>query len=68
VGADPSSHRQSRRKNGHAEQPGGGDLYWSDAFMSDRQARGERWKFNPLAELAVSRPWAAMFEILGQSG
>jgi urease accessory protein len=35
---------------------GGGSLYWSDALMSGRQARGERWKFTSLAhELAVSR-------------
>ena len=35
---------------------GGGSLYWSDAFMSGRQARGERWKFASLAhEIAVSR-------------
>jgi urease accessory protein UreH len=31
-------------------------LYWSDALMSGRQARGEQWKFATLAhELAVSR-------------
>src|SRR4029450_10073355 len=35
---------------------GGGSLYWSDALMSGRQARGERWKFASLAhEIAVSR-------------
>jgi urease accessory protein len=35
---------------------GGGCLYWSDALMSGRQARGERWKFASLAhEIAVSR-------------
>jgi len=35
---------------------GGGHLYWSDALMSGRHARGERWKFASLAhELAVSR-------------
>ena len=35
---------------------GGGCLYWSDAMMCGRQARGERWKFASLAhELAVSR-------------
>ena len=35
---------------------GGGSLYWSDALMSGRQARGERWKFTSLAhELSVSR-------------
>lgn len=31
-------------------------LYWSDAFMSGREGRGERWMFDALAhELAVSR-------------
>ena len=31
-------------------------LYWSDAFMSGREGRGERWVFETLAhELAVSR-------------
>lgn len=31
-------------------------LYWSDAFMSGREGRGERWMFETLAhELAVSR-------------
>ena len=35
---------------------GGGYLYWSDAWMSGRQARGERWKFTSLAhEISVSR-------------
>ena len=35
---------------------GGGCLYWSDALMSGRQARGERWRFASLAhEIAVSR-------------
>ena len=35
---------------------GGGSLYWSDALMSGRQARGERWKFASLAhEIAVCR-------------
>jgi urease accessory protein len=35
---------------------GGGSLYWSDALMSGRHARGERWQFASLAhELAVSR-------------
>lgn len=35
---------------------GSGDLYWSDALMSGRQARGERWRFASLAhEFAVSR-------------
>ena len=35
---------------------GGGYLYWSDALMSGRHARGERWKLGSLAhELAVSR-------------
>ena len=35
---------------------GGGYLYWSDALMSGRQARGERWQFASLAhEIAVSR-------------
>jgi urease accessory protein len=35
---------------------GGGSLYWSDALMSGRQARGERWQFTSLAqEIAVSR-------------
>jgi urease accessory protein len=35
---------------------GSGYLYWSDALMSGRHARGERWKFASLAhELAVSR-------------
>jgi urease accessory protein len=34
----------------------GGSLYWSDAVMSGRQARGERWQFVSLAhQLAVSR-------------
>ena len=35
---------------------GGGCLYWSDALMSGRHARGERWTFASLAhEIAVSR-------------
>jgi urease accessory protein len=35
---------------------GGGYLYWSDALMSGRHARGERWQFASLAhEIAVSR-------------
>ncbi len=35
---------------------GSGCLYWSDALMSGRQARGERWTFASLAhEIAVSR-------------
>jgi len=35
---------------------GGGYVYWSDALMSGRQARGERWNFASLAhEIAVSR-------------
>src|SRR5262245_35109121 len=35
---------------------GGGYLYWSDALMAGRDARGERWKFASLAhELSVSR-------------
>jgi urease accessory protein len=35
---------------------GDGCLYWSDALMSGRQARGERWRFASLAhELAVCR-------------
>ena len=35
---------------------GGGYLYWSDALMSGRHARGERWEFASLAnEIAVSR-------------
>jgi urease accessory protein UreH len=35
---------------------GGGCLYWSDALMSGRHARGEHWKFASLAhEIAVSR-------------
>ena len=35
---------------------GGGYLYWSDALMSGRRARGERWEFASLAhEIAVSR-------------
>ena len=33
-----------------------GYLYWSDALMSGRQARGEQWKFASLAhEITVSR-------------
>jgi urease accessory protein len=35
---------------------GGGSLYWSDALMSGRHARGERWQFTSLAqEIALSR-------------
>jgi urease accessory protein len=35
---------------------GSGSLYWSDALMSGRHARGERWQFTSLAqEIAVSR-------------
>ena len=35
---------------------GHGALYWSDALMSGRHARGERWSFASLAhEIAVSR-------------
>ena len=35
---------------------GSGSLYWSDALMSGRQARSERWQFTSLAqEIAVSR-------------
>ena len=35
---------------------GDGYLYWSDALMSGRHARGERWTFASLAhEIAVSR-------------
>ena len=35
---------------------GDGSIYWSDALMSDRHTRGERWTFALLAhELAVSR-------------
>jgi len=35
---------------------GGGYLYWSDALMSGRHARGERWTFASLThEIAVSR-------------
>jgi len=35
---------------------GDGSLYWSDALMSGRHARGEHWSFASLAhELAVSR-------------
>ena len=38
---------------------GGGSLYWSDALMSGRHARGERWNFASLAhEIAVSRDGA----------
>jgi urease accessory protein len=37
----------------------GASLYWSDALMSGRQARGEQWKFASLAhQLAVSRDGA----------
>jgi urease accessory protein len=40
----------------HVDIGGGGSLYWSDALMSGREARGERWKFTSLAhELSVSR-------------
>ena len=35
---------------------GSGSLYWSDALMSGRQARSERWQFTSLAqEIALSR-------------
>jgi urease accessory protein UreH len=35
---------------------GSGSLYWSDALMSGRRARGEHWKFASLAhEITVSR-------------
>jgi urease accessory protein len=35
---------------------GGGYLYWSDALMNGRHARGERWKFASLAhEIVLSR-------------
>jgi len=35
---------------------GGGYLYWSDALMSGRHARGERWKFASVAnEFGVTR-------------
>ena len=38
---------------------GGGYLHWSDALMSGRHARGERWKFASLAhEIVVSRDGA----------
>jgi urease accessory protein len=38
---------------------GGGSLYWSDALMSGRHARGERWKFASRAhEIVVSRDGA----------
>jgi urease accessory protein len=38
---------------------GGGYLYWSDALMSGRQARDERWQFASLAhEIVVSRDGA----------
>ena len=38
---------------------GGGYLYWSDALMSGRHARGERWQFASLAhEIVVSRDGA----------
>ena len=41
---------------------GGGSLYWSDALMSGRQARGERWTFASLAhELSVSRDGSLEF-------
>ena len=41
---------------------GGGSLYWSDALMSGRQARGERWRFASLAhELSVSRDGSLEF-------
>src|SRR5262249_16324337 len=40
----------------------GGCLYWSDALMSGRQARGERWKFTSLAhEVAVSRDGSLVY-------
>ena len=39
---------------------GGGYLYWSDALMSGRHARGERWKFASLAHETRSVPrWFA---------
>jgi urease accessory protein len=34
---------------------GGGYLYWSDALMSGRQARGERWQFASLAHEILLR-------------
>src|SRR5262249_36148596 len=38
------------------EIEGAGFLYWSDAWMSGRSARGERWRFASFAhEIAVSR-------------
>jgi urease accessory protein UreH len=38
---------------------GGGFLYWSDALMSGRHARGEHWKFASLAhDIALSRDGA----------
>jgi urease accessory protein len=38
---------------------GGGYLHWSDALMSGRHARGERWNFASLAnEIVVSRDGA----------
>jgi urease accessory protein len=41
---------------------GGGSVYWSDALMSGRQARGERWNFASLAhELSVSRDGSLEF-------
>jgi urease accessory protein len=34
----------------------GGKLYWSDAFIAGREARGERWRFTSLShELGVWR-------------
>jgi urease accessory protein len=41
---------------------GEGSLYWSDALMSGRQARGERWTFASRAhELSVSRDGSLEF-------
>jgi urease accessory protein len=38
---------------------GGGYLYWSDALMSGRHARGERWKFASIGhQIIVSRDGA----------
>jgi urease accessory protein UreH len=43
-----------QRSDVHIED--GGRLFWSDAFMAGREARGERWQFASLAhELRVSR-------------
>jgi len=40
----------------HLNFEGDASLYWSDALMSGRQARGERWQFTSLAhELSASR-------------